>query len=599
MKPKFNISKKDIKYSIILILIGLFLGWLIFGGGDNAPGVREFGMEHQHEDVEKAVIWTCSMHPQIKQEKPGQCPICGMDLVQLEGGSEEETPLLLQMTEAAMKIAEVQTTIVDKTAPFKEIYFTGKIKADERLIYSQTAHLPGRIEKLYINFTGEKVRKGQKLVSIYSSGLITAQEELFEAIKHKVTNPTMLKAVRNKFKLWKINEEQIKAIEDSGKVLTEIDILSDYSGVVMKRMVTLGDHVNEGSVLFEVVNLNHIWVLFDTYESDIPWVKQGDKIQVTIQSLPGRSFTSIVTFIDPVINPQTRVAYVRTELNNPKELLKPGMFVRGLLKTMLPGVENALVIPKSAVLWTGKRAVVYVKDPKRSKPVFQYREIVLGEDAGNYYIVKEGLSEGEEIVTNGVFKIDAASQLQGKASMMNPGGGKVSTGHDHGSMDRGEIKTLKEITRAEDINREFKKQLTNVFKVYLNMKEAFVASDHGKVKVTSSKVKSSLKKADMKLVKGDDHLKWMEHLEMMNKYLDMISTQDVISEQRIHFASFNDMLYKSLKFFGVTDEVVYYQFCPMAFNNKGAYWLSDSKEIRNPYFGEKMLKCGETKDIIK
>jgi len=250
--------------------------------------------------------------------------------------------------------------------------------------------------------------------------LITAQEELFEAIKYQATNPALVESVRKKLKLWKLTDKQIAKMESSGKVQTELDILSDYSGIVTKRMVAVGDHVQEGNVLYEMVNLNRVWVIFDAYESDIPWIKLGDKITFSVPSIPGKTFTGKITFMDPVINPQTRVAYVRTELANPKQLLKPDMFSNGIIKTTLPNVKSALLIPKSAVLWTGKRAIVYVKDLDKEKPTFEYREIVLGEDAGSYYVVKEGLKEGEEIVTNGVFKIDAAAQLQGKPSMMNP-----------------------------------------------------------------------------------------------------------------------------------------------------------------------------------
>ena len=224
---------------------------------------------------------------------------------------------------------------------------------------------------------------------------------------------------------------------------------------------------------------------------------------------------------------------------------------------------------------------------------------MLGEDAGNYYVVKEGLEEGEEIVTNGVFKIDAAAQLQGKASMMNPQGGKVSTGHQQGDMEKMKMAEKKEIKPAEDIDPEFQKQLAGAYQAYLDMKEAFVASDAAKVKETSSKVVKMLKKVDMKLVKGDNHIKWMEQLKTLNKSLDEISGSNDIDEQRESFSTFNDMFYQSIKFFGIINAIIYYQYCPMAFDNKGAYWLSDSKKIRNPYFGEKMMKCGITKETLR
>ncbi len=599
MKTSIKINKKNIVYGAILFVIGMFFGRLFFGSNDNVKTTET--MEHKHEDAEKETIWACSMHPQIKKNKPGQCPICGMDLVPLEESSEEDSPIQIQMSEAAMRIAEVQTTKVEKTTPYKEIYFPGKVKADERSIMELTARFPGRIEKLNINFTGQKVSKGQVLVKIYSPKLVTAQKELFEAMKYKDSNPQFYQAARNKLKLWDLTDSQIDEIIIKGEPEFYFDVVSPITGTVTIRHIALGNYVKEGTPLFEVVNLSYVWVMFDAYESNIPWVKMGDKIQFTIKSLPGKTFTGKVTFIDPVVNPQTRVAYVRTELSNPGGLLKPNMFVSGILKTMLPGVENALVIPKSAILWTGKRAVVYVKDPHKDKPTFEYREIVLGEDAGNYYVVKDGLKEGEEIVTNGVFSIDAAAQLQGKSSMMSPQGGKTSTGHEHGGMDMGKTKTTekKEIKPAEDIDPKFQKQLANVYKTYLDMKEAFVASDKEKVKETSLAVKKSLKNVDMKLVKGANHIKWMEQLEIMTKSLDGINSTNDIEKQRNHFAMFSESLYSSLKLFGISNIKIYYQYCPMALDNKGAYWLSDTKEIRNPYFGEKMLKCGSTKETLR
>lgn len=602
MKTSIKINKKNIVYGTILFVIGLFFGWLFFGGNDNVKTTET--MEHMHEDAEKETIWTCSMHPQIKQNKPGKCPFCGMDLIPLEGVSENDSPIHIQMSESAIRIAEVQTTKVVKATPFKEVYFPGKVKADERNIMKLTARFPGRIEKLNINFTGQEVSKGELLAKIYSPELVTAQKELFEAMKYKDSNPQFYQASRNKLKLWDLTDAQIDKIVSSGDPEFYFDILSPITGTVTMRHVALGDYVKEGTPLFEVINLSHVWVMFDAYESDIPWVKMGDKIQFTIKSLPGKTFTGKVTFIDPVVNTKTRVAYVRTELDNPRGLLKPGMFTSGILKTMLPGGENALVIPKSSILWTGKRSVVYVKDPDKYKPTFEYREITLGEDAGNYYVVKEGLEEGEEIVTNGVFSIDAAAQLQGKSSMMSPKGGMVSTGHNHGgqSMSKEEMAQMGKSEKMEqrsEVSTSFKKQLTKVYEKYLIMKDAFVASDAKKVSDATKEVSNAIKAVDMGLLKGNAHMAWMEQLETLGKSIKSIGQLSNIEQQRNEFANFNLTFYKSIKAFGLKDATAYYQYCPMAYRDQGAYWFSDSEEIRNPYFGEAMLGCGENREILK
>ena len=438
---KMKLERKNIIIGIAALVIGLALGWVFFGGSSNTAPPQTGIAEHDHagEDLsaDRAEIWTCSMHPQIKMDEAGQCPICGMDLIQLETGSDDEAvgPDEIQMSEAGVKLAEIQTVKVRMGQPERTVFLLGIIKPDERNIAEITARFGGRIEKLSINFTGQNVRKGDKLATIYSPELVSAQRELVEAIKYRGTNPGFYKAARTKLLLWDLTESQIDELENSGKVQHYFSLLSPITGTVTRRDISIGDYVKVGSPMFEVINLKKVWVMFDAYESDLPWIKNKDKIDFTIQSLPGRNFSGKVKYIDPFIDEKTRVAKVRIELNNPKQKLKPEMFANGILRSEIKSTDD-LLIPKSSILWTGKRAVVYIKVPNRKKPTFVYREIVLGPEAGNFYVVASGLNEGEEIAMNGVFKIDAAAQLSGKPSMMNPSadGGKVSTGHDHGGM---------------------------------------------------------------------------------------------------------------------------------------------------------------------
>lgn len=432
-----NITIK-VSYFIVILLTSGIIGYFIrTSTHSHIHTSDESTYQHIHTSDKSAKVWTCSMHPQIKQDKPGLCPICAMDLVPMETGfevGEHVDPNEIQMTESAMALASVQTTVVKRGMPEKNVQLLGKIKADERKISELTARFGGRIEKLFINYTGQQVRKGQKLGTIYSPELITAQKELLEAVSMKSSNPTFYKASRTKLKLWDLTEQQIDAIENNGEPQTNFEILSPISGTVTQRHIAIGDYIKEGSPLFKVIDLSQVWVMFDAYESDLPWIKKGDKIDFTIQSVPGKAYSGKVAYIDPFIDAQTRVAQVRVELNNPDRQLKPEMFANGILKSNVAESTNELLIPKSAILWTGKRAVVYVKVPERETASFIYRQITLGAEAGNFYVVADGLSEGEEIATNGVFKIDAAAQLAGKKSMMNPQGGQVSTGHNHGEM---------------------------------------------------------------------------------------------------------------------------------------------------------------------
>jgi Cu(I)/Ag(I) efflux system membrane fusion protein len=361
-----------------------------------------------------------------------------MDLIPLknmQSGGDDIDPNEISMTESAAKLASIQTTIVGKGSPQKKTYLHGKIQEDERRIALITARFGGRIEELFVNFTGQNVSKGEKLATIYSPELVTAQRELLEAAAFKETHPSLYNAAVGKLRLWDLTEKQIKAIEEKGEPLLYFDILSPIAGTVTMRHVSIGDYVKLGTALFKVVDLTKVWVLFDAYESDLPWIKQNDNVEFTIQSIPGKNFTGKVSFIDPFIDAKTRVAKVRVELNNSKQEVKPEMFVLGALSSKIANSKDQILIPKTALLWTGKRAVVYVKVPDRNNPTFLYREIVLGPDAGDYYVVADGLKVGEEIAVNGVFKVDAAAQLQGLPSMMNPDGGIVSVGHNHGPGD--------------------------------------------------------------------------------------------------------------------------------------------------------------------
>ncbi len=415
-------SNQYVRFSLILIG-GILLGWIFF---HSSPAKEE---KHDHAaETAKSEVWTCAMHPQIRMDKPGKCPICAMDLIPLSQSSTAEMdPGAVHLTKEAAQLANVLTSVVSRQNPEKEVRLYGKVQADERLRQSQVAYISGRVEKLLVNFTGEPVRKGQPLALIYSPELVTAQQELLEAAKTKKAQPEIYEAAKEKLRQWKLSETQISAIENSGNIKTTIEVESTTSGIVTAKRVSMGDYVGQGSILYEVSDLSSVWVLFDAYESDLPFLKTGDKVDFTIQALPGSSFSGNIRFIDPVIDPVNRVAKVRLEIGNPGGKLKPEMFATGIVKANLVQYRDKLVIPRSAVLWTGKRSIVYVKQPNSEEPVFKIREVELGPQLGNSLVVLDGLADGEEIVTQSAFSVDAAAQLEGKPSMMNPSGGKKAT----------------------------------------------------------------------------------------------------------------------------------------------------------------------------
>lgn len=234
--------------------------------------------------------------------------------------------------------------------------------------------------------------------------------------------PALIQAAREKLRLWKMTNAQIEAIEQSGSVSPLVEIKANVSGIVMTKRVNQGDYVASGAVLFDIANLSNVWAMFDAFEVDLPFLNRGDQVHFTLQALPGKTYTGRIAFIDPIINPSTRTARVRVEVPNSHMELKPEMYATAEVSAPLQGYKDRITVPQTAVLWTGKRSIVYVKQPDTSTPTFLMREVELGPSLGNAYVILKGLSEGEEVVTNGVFSIDASAQLEGKQSMMNNDG---------------------------------------------------------------------------------------------------------------------------------------------------------------------------------
>lgn len=579
-----------------ILLIGLLLGWLIFGGNDSQSNSHE-----EHAETTKETIWTCSMHPQIKAKEQGKCPICGMDLIPLDTNLTASNPMALQMTEDAMKLANIQTMVIGNQSGNKELRLNGKVQIDERKLYAQSTHIPGRIEQLMINFTGDKVSKGQTLAYVYSPDLLTAQEELLQANSIKNSQPELFDAAKQKLLNWRIGETTINKIISTGKLIQQFPITADVSGIVTAKKVELGDYVDRGTSIYEIADLSSLWVLFDVYESDMTWIKVGDKVTYTIQSLPGETFEGKISFIDPFINPQTRVATARIELKNVDNKLKPEMFASGVIKNnALSKNTKDIVIPKTAIMWTGERSVVYIKSNSGTSVEFMLREVTLGPSLGEAYVITSGLSFGEEIVVNGTFTVDAASQLIGKPSMMNPEGSKVQSGHNHGDqkMESTKNTTDKSVDFNLPIDDNAKAAIQPILLAYLKMKDALVNDDFDTSKSNGIQLLSSTKNVKEKLFKGKSHEVWIGLQNDIKSELEHIEHYTKIDEVRNAFVNLSNTMISMATTFK-PDETLFVLHCPMANNNKGADWLSNSKEIRNPYYGAAMLACGEVKDTIK
>ncbi|NNC95354.1 MAG: efflux RND transporter periplasmic adaptor subunit, partial [Chitinophagales bacterium] len=392
----------------VALIIGFAAAWFFKPAGE---------MKTSKMVSESETIWTCSMHPQIRQNEPGLCPICAMDLIPLEEEMSSEEGQF-SMTEEAVKLADIRTMVVGSGSGSQTGQkLNGQIQADETRSANLVAHIGGRIEHLYISFTGEEVRRGQKIADIYSPELVAAQKELLELQKFENSNPAIFNSAKQKLKNWKFTDAQINEVLERGTVVETFPIYADHSGVVQSKDVNSGDYVRAGQVLFRVQDLSRLWVLFDVYESDLAGVKLNDKVKFTTSAMPSKAFEAKVKFVDPSVNAKTRVAKIRAEIDNSGGKLKPGMFVKGEL--MSGNVSKAeIFLPETAILWTGERSVVYVKT-EAEVPTYEFREVVIGNSTTNGYFIKEGITIGDEVVVNGAFVIDAAAQLNNNKSMMN------------------------------------------------------------------------------------------------------------------------------------------------------------------------------------
>ena len=581
-----------------LLVVGVLLGWLLFGGSSNKE------TDHNHNAVaETNQMWTCSMHPQIMKPEPGDCPICGMDLIPAESSADGLLADQFKLTENAMALANIQTSIVGKgNVEGNTIKLSGKIAENEEANAVQVSYFAGRIERLNVSFTGEEVRKGQLLATIYSPELYAAQQELITAASLKESQPALYKAVRNKLKLWKLSENQINQIEETGKVKENFPVYATFSGTVTEKLVEQGDYIKQGQPLLKIANLNTVWGNFDVYENQIDRFKKGQEVMITTNAYPNKEFKGKVDFIDPVLNTKTRTVTLRVVLSNKDDVFKPGMFVTANIEGSTAKNDEVLTIPTSSVLWTGERSVVYLKT-NPDQPIFEMREIKLGNQIGNEYEVVEGLFVGNEIVTNGTFTVDAAAQLQGKKSMMNKDGGKVMTGHEgHLGMDNNASNKESDHTNMNErleVSEKFQQQLNSVYNEYINLKDALVKEDSKSTSTSASTLLNNLTKVNMKLLSDNKaHNHWMSLEKEIKSSATSISETSDIKLQRNHFKHLSSHLINAVQLFGV-NEKVYLEFCPMADNNNGAYWLSKEEKVINPYFGEAMLTCGEVKQVIE
>jgi Cu(I)/Ag(I) efflux system membrane fusion protein/cobalt-zinc-cadmium efflux system membrane fusion protein len=453
-------NEMKIKKSILLDFLAIVIssGLLISCGSDDTDLAK--GEEGQ--------LWTCGMHPEVILDEPGQCPKCGMNLVPLKttevvtehtGAEKSDGERKVKYWQAPMNPSEiydkpgksamgmdlipvyedqvssgsavqidpvtvqnmgVRTASVERTDFNRSIRTIGKIDYNEENIFIVSSKISGWIEKLYVDYTGKLVRKGQPLLEIYSPELVTTQQEYLLALKNKELigetqfasiregAESLLNSTRQRLLYWDIPESAIKGLEESGEVSKTLKLESPANGVVVHKNAIEGVHIKEGTSLYQIADLSTIWVFVSIYDNELPWVKVGQKATMELSYSPGKVLEGKVVYIYPYLDEKARDVKVRLEFNNPGLELKPGMYSNVWLDSQ--AIENAIVVPSEAVIRSGQRNLVFVT---RGEGRFEPREVSIGEESDDGKIrIISGLMENEEVVISAQFLLDSESRLQ-------------------------------------------------------------------------------------------------------------------------------------------------------------------------------------------
>ncbi len=601
-------------------------------------------------------MWTCSMHPQIQQPRPGQCPLCFMDLIPVAAGGGDATAPVLTLSPRARTLAGVETTEVKLRELTRDVRMVGKIAADETRITYVSSYVPGRLDRLYVNYTGILVRKGDHLAEIYSPDLLVAQREYLLALDAVDTAKrqggqnsaalqsanAMVEAARRRFELWGISDNVLEKLTAEGKPSEHIRIDSPLEGWVLERQGYQGMYVETGTRIFTLADLRVVWVMLDAYELDLGSIRLGQEVEFEAEALPGRVFAGKVGYLDPVLRSETRTVKVRVNVDNADLSLRPEMFVRARLKVRIgeggqvvdnaltgkwmcymhpevvkdaPGAcdvcgmdlvkaesighggsgdisPEALSVPVTAVLLTGPRAVVYVEEKDGDEIRYEGREVRLGPRAGEFYTVIEGLEAGERVATRGALMIDSALQIQARPSMMQARAGPgESQPAESEPAEPAASRPSHYVAKAM-----YHQHAAPVIDAYLALTKALAGDDAAGSAAAVEKVREALKGAEPHGLEGAGAEAFRERMTKIGESLP--PAKSAIAAIRNGLPALTRAMEDYLREFGHNKSELAKAFCPMAFNDRGAFWFQPDADILNPYFGAEMLHCGVVKAWI-
>jgi len=391
------------------MFLSLLLLTFLFIGCSSSDKPKEKGNKQSKE------YWTCTMHPQVRMDGPGACPICGMDLIKKSGDlkdsiaeNESDMDKMVTLTTKKLILANVSVVEVLNEKLHKEILAYSYLDFAEQSRKIISARVSGRVEKLFVDRTGQYIKKGEPLFDIYSPDLVQAQNDFLIALNgtQKIDNSSLIAAARSKLELFGITASQINELESTHRIRNIMTFYSPISGTVIEKKVQEGIYVTEGASIYDIAELSTLWNISEINEKDLSYVKPGAIVKLYLKAYPQDEFTGKVTFIYPVVNSQTRTVKVRSEVRNAGGKLKPQMYGETLFSI---DTGEGLLVPAESIIFSGNRTVVWVK---ASDGMFESRDVKLGDKYGGKYQVLDGLKEGEEVAASGGFLIDSESQLK-------------------------------------------------------------------------------------------------------------------------------------------------------------------------------------------
>lgn len=582
----------------------LALPAVFFLGRCSAPGEHD---AHDHGTTTTAVtssapeVWTCSMHPQVRQPQFGTCPICAMDLIPLanddDANDDGELPRL-RLTERAVALMAIRTAPVRAAEARAELRLPGRLAPDESRLLDVAARFPGRIEKLPVAYTGASFRAGDPLLELYSPELLAAQEEFRQAARLRATQPALADLAADKLRLLGLTDAQLDSLAAAPTAPDTLAVLAPFDGVVLQRRVTTGQYVATGDPLFTAADLSVLWAQLEAYEADLALLRPGDEVALTVEARPGETFPGTVAFIDPVLDETKRTARVRIEISNTDHRLRPGLLATGLVQSRYrPDDRDPLIIPATAPLFTGKRSVVYVRVPDPERPVFEARTVTLGPRLGDVYPVLDGLAEGDLVVVHGQFKLDSELQIRGRPSMMSAAATDTAVAGAP-VLDPRDAPAPTALSAA--VPDDFAAELVPLIDAYLDLAEHLAAEDEAKSRAAHAALLATLDRIGEHRLGGDAHVAWMTHYTALRAPLVAVPAPASLDALRAQLQALTLAVEATHVTFGQGRlPPVLRAHCPMVEggakigHEEIGTWLQRTQPLANPYWGSVMLRCGD------